>query len=112
MKTIALACSAALAGLYGCASSVDFAAELNPAYEGIRYASALVVAEAPDIEWRESLETLLVEELSGFSIAAIPAHTTVDSAVRGTDADAIVVVTVAGNLVRVHPSVGREVGVR
>lgn len=95
MKTTQLICAAALAGLYGCASSVDLPAEMNPAYANASYSNVLVVAEAPDREWRESLESLLVEELTGFSVAAIPAYATADGIAEGTDADAIIVVTVA-----------------
>lgn len=90
----------AMAGLWACSSSPDIVAKPNPNLAGATYAHVLVYVEAPDREWRESLETLLSEELAAYGVAAVPAFTLVDGLSSENDADAVVAVAVSETGVR------------
>ena len=88
------------ASLWACASSPEVVAERTPNRAGTAYSHVLVYVEAPDREWRESLETLLCEELSAQDVAAVPAFTVSDGMGAAGDVDAVVAVVVSDTGIR------------
>ena len=93
-----LECSALFllaASLCGCSASPEIVAERSPDPAGTGYRHVLVYAEAPDREWRESLESLLSKELSAFGIAAVPAFTLADGLSGQSATDAVIVIAVS-----------------
>jgi hypothetical protein len=100
MRTRAFIFGTLVAGLSACATSPDTPAAGSPAHDDSRYSQVLIYAEAPDREWRESLETSLARELSDTDVTAIPAFTMSDGMAAAEDVDAVIVIAVSETGVR------------
>jgi hypothetical protein len=90
----------ASAGICACSTSPQTQVRGTPDPATAGYADVLIYAEAPDREWRESLETLLSKELSAYGITALPASALAEGSSGAGDADAVVVIAVSETGIR------------